>query len=221
MTEEIKENVGAIETGAEQAGDASSQKELGSAALGKFKSVDALLQAYGALQSEFTRRSQRLKELEREAENRKREVAASEKESGAENEAEKLRKRAEERREQGKKFNEFVSDLEAPRGAADDLRPVVSESSPEQVRETETNPPVAENRGDFRLSSDALYEEVSRDEGVRLKIIGEYLSSIGKAGAPLMKGGTGAFAAPPTKARSVDEAGSMALRFFKNDGVQA
>ena len=59
------------------------------------------------------------------------------------------------------------------------------------------------------------------DENVRLKIIGEYLSSIGKTGAPLMKGGTGAFAAPPIKARSVSEAGNMALRFFKNDGIQA
>jgi hypothetical protein len=32
--------------------------------LGKFKDVDALLQAYNSLQAEFTRRSQRLKELE-------------------------------------------------------------------------------------------------------------------------------------------------------------
>ena len=40
-----------------------------SAALGKFKSVDALQKAYTALQAEFTRRSQRLKELERRTEN--------------------------------------------------------------------------------------------------------------------------------------------------------
>lgn len=36
------------------------------AGLGKFKSVDALLNAYQALESEFTRRNQRLKELEKE-----------------------------------------------------------------------------------------------------------------------------------------------------------
>lgn len=35
-----------------------------SAPLGKFKSVDALLQAYNSLQAEFTRRSRRLRELE-------------------------------------------------------------------------------------------------------------------------------------------------------------
>ena len=32
--------------------------------LGKFKSVDALLDAYNSLEAEFTRRSQRLRELE-------------------------------------------------------------------------------------------------------------------------------------------------------------
>ena len=32
--------------------------------LGKFKSVDALLRAYGELEAEFTRRSQKLKALE-------------------------------------------------------------------------------------------------------------------------------------------------------------
>lgn len=34
--------------------------------LGKFKSVDALLRAYGELEAEFTRRSQRLRALEEE-----------------------------------------------------------------------------------------------------------------------------------------------------------
>ena len=38
----------------------------GEPSLGKFKSVDALLHAYGELEAEFTRRSQRLKTLEAE-----------------------------------------------------------------------------------------------------------------------------------------------------------
>ena len=38
---------------------------------GKFKDVNALVRAYESLQSEFTRRSQRLKELEKLAENPK------------------------------------------------------------------------------------------------------------------------------------------------------
>ena len=45
------------------------ETEKGEKALGKFKDVNALLEAYGALEAEFTRRSQRLKALEKEAEN--------------------------------------------------------------------------------------------------------------------------------------------------------
>lgn len=44
---------------------AEAQTGEGAAAdLGKFKSVDALLNAYNSLEAEFTRRSQRLRELE-------------------------------------------------------------------------------------------------------------------------------------------------------------
>lgn len=40
-------------------------KENSAPALGKFASVDALVRAYGELEAEFTRRSQRLRELEK------------------------------------------------------------------------------------------------------------------------------------------------------------
>lgn len=43
------------------------QKQNAATVAGKFKSVDALLAAYNSLEAEFTRRSQRLKELERAA----------------------------------------------------------------------------------------------------------------------------------------------------------
>ena len=56
----------------------------------KFKSVDALASAYGALEAEFTRRSQRIKELEKTVENLKADLSRAEA-SGAE----KLRKTAE------------------------------------------------------------------------------------------------------------------------------
>ena len=48
---------------------AEAERGKGSAVLGKFRSVDALAEAYGALEAEFTRRSQRLKELEKQADN--------------------------------------------------------------------------------------------------------------------------------------------------------
>ena len=46
---------------------AEADKDLGTAEnFGKFKDAKSLLNAYNALQSEFTRRCQRVKELERE-----------------------------------------------------------------------------------------------------------------------------------------------------------
>ena len=56
--EEENKNVNPTETTAEQPD------------LGKFKSVDALVRAYGELEAEFTRRSQRLKALEEAEEKR-------------------------------------------------------------------------------------------------------------------------------------------------------
>lgn len=75
-----------------------------SAVPGKFKDVNALARAYGALQAEFTRRSQRLRELERTVEKFERgELGAAR--SGAE----KLRKNAKARREETKRFDEFMA----------------------------------------------------------------------------------------------------------------
>ncbi|MBO5736421.1 MAG: hypothetical protein J6S04_01310, partial [Clostridia bacterium] len=63
--------------------------------------------------------------------------------------------------------------------------------------------------------SESLYAQVCRDEEVRLRIIGEYLSSLGKSSAPLMTGGVGAFTTPPFRAANIAEAGNMALLYFK------
>ena len=52
------------ETTVATADTAEAEKTDTATALGKFKSVDALVSAYKSLEAEFTRRSQRLKELE-------------------------------------------------------------------------------------------------------------------------------------------------------------
>lgn len=201
--------------------------------LGKFRSVDALLRAYEALQSELTRRSQRLKELEREADNSSAsEVGGRDGKNGAE----KLRKNAAQKRADAKDFDDFVSDLESVRAQTEN-KPKAEAEQPEiptkgglgqDVTESENGieqrnakPSVAGGRGEELLSDDALYELAVKDEKVRLKIIGEYLTSIGRSGAPLMKGGAGTLVAPPLKPKTIDEAGNMALRFFKKESAQA
>ena len=57
--------------------DAAEAGEMGAAAeLGKFKDVKALAEAYRALEAEFTRRSQRLKELEEKQANKEADAPA-------------------------------------------------------------------------------------------------------------------------------------------------
>ena len=256
----------------------------------KFKDVDALVRAYSALQSEFTRRSQRLKELERKVENLEGESLVGG--SGVE----KLRKNAQARKAEMQRFDHFVAETERV-GTQEDGQPNASDEQENALEKAATKDGVSENttvaetdddvlnlekpteeepfkegsgaeneeKGDtmYALKSSAsapaqvkndvgggkiadnavkgmdmqaqegeraaavagsmpnvppsetLYAQVCRDEKVRLRIIGEYLSSLGKSSAPLMTGGVGAFTTPPFRAANITEAGNMALLYFK------
>ena len=240
---EEKENVYQMEnqpeTGIEMLSSAGSEcavKEV-SAVLGKFKDVNALARAYTSLQAEFTRRSQRLKELERETGKQDADKGEPREDGDKAAMVEKLRKNALSAREEGKKFSSFVAEIERsvvqnqedgslPEGGIPQAETVGEAVVTQQETEGaasvyfEENSSVAGSREAAALSADELYEKANRNEEVRLKIIGEYLSSLKKSGAPLMTGGAGTLAAPPLKARSVEEAGNMALHFFKR-GNQA
>lgn len=218
---------------------------------GKFKSVDALAKAYESLQAEFTRRSQRLKELERLAENSDTEGKATQGKKAVE----KLRKNAEAARVEERAFDRFIADVESAGARALPQENQVEEPVSEVRRQEGTavekeeflsaagmeesarkeglalgggeaqggenmEQSVAKSCESAELTEAELIKRVQENEGVRLKIIGEYLTSIGKAAVPLMRGGAGTLAAPPVKAKSLEEAGSMALRLFKKEGMQ-
>lgn len=228
----------AVATGRENGREDCAQK--GSAVLGKFKDVDALAKAYSALQAEFTRRSQRLKELERKTENVAK-TSETEKEKSATG-VEKLKTGARERKEEQIAFDRFVAEIENREGTPvqeaeeekeekeekvlltaenEVVTPKTTETLESETAKTEVPSKeqsvtcVANSRESTFDGEEELYKRVCDNEQVRLKIIGEYLSSLQKNSAPLMKGGVGAFAAPPLKAKTIDEAGSMALRLFK------
>ena len=172
-----EENVCVGKEGTERAAEAEGKN--GSAVLGKFRDVNALAEAYGALEAEFTRRSQRLREPEK--------PTAQAEEAGT-----------------GK--SSPSSEREGPALPSDLSEHLRQERTKEEsARDTDEN---------------ELYEAARRCEGVRLKIVGDYLSSLKGAEAPLMKGGTGTLAVSPAKPKSISEAGNMALRYFKK-GTQA
>ena len=234
------------ELGVDSPTDVSGEKEdvpNRSAVLGKFKDVDALVKAYESLQAEFTRRSQKLKELEKQA------SKTTEERERADSGAEKLRKNAQRRKEAEKEFEEFIFQTESSAiqsaGSEENLCQKMENQAPVCEVNESTDVEVAsqkeslegniteadsmrnrsavlevEGKGDvanyaFAETSDELFRLANSNENVRLKIIGEYLRSIGKSGAPLTVGG-GTVATPPVKPTSIFDAGNMALRYFKN-----
>lgn len=146
----------AKETGAETAVD-----------LGKFKSVDALKRAYGELEAEFTRRSQRLKELE-----------------------------------------ERSKETDVPKDAS--AAPETAGSA-QTVGQTEApSLPVS----GAAAESETLYRAVMENEGVRARVLHDYLQSL--KGVPLLGGSGAGVTAPAVKPKSFAEAGNLALGYLKS-----
>ena len=87
-------------------------------------------------------------------------------------------------------------------------------SAAEGLETEKTRSPVAKSV-DGRIPSDEIYRLATKDEKVRLQIIGEYLRSLGKTGAPITAGGVGALASPPKMIRDIQDAGKMALQLFQ------
>ncbi len=232
---EKEENVYVETDGTEGSATAKTEDGKDSAVPEKFKDVSALVRAYESLQAEFTRRSQRLKALEKQA----REAETQSKTASG---VEKLRKNAEARRAQAKAFDEFIEEatvaaaceeaerLEEERepleAAADvvvceavdtDLTDFPKESTGADSAQAGVKREASDvvESADAEERSKALYAQVCENESVRLQIIGEYLSSMGKGGAPLTALGRGTLAAPPLKPRNIHDAGDMALQYFK------
>lgn len=149
----------------------------GAPVLGKFADVDALVRAYGELEAEFTRRSQRLKELEKRSK-------------------------------------------EALTPSGEILTPNGENGRPSERAQCES----ADNGhgraclqgegGQNGTDNEALYRSVVENEGVRSRIVSEYLSSL--RGVPLMTGAGTGVTAPAHKPRSIAEAGELALGYLKS-----
>ena len=241
-----KENVCVETTATEQGSEIHSamgaeQEKVGSTDLGKFKDVNALMQAYTALQAEFTRRSQRLKRYEKEEENQVRDGAAAQKRTAA-----SARTDASTQSEQRPSLPEEESiatttvDVEGVQETdsaqvaggvhdtdgtkeTDDVQAASDiaqeNTAAENATETAANVVGAALKASVAKEQTlSLYEQVMANEEVRLKVIGDYLSSIGKNGAPLLVGGRGVMQTPPKKPSSISDAGKMALAYLKTQG---
>ena len=180
-------------------------KTEGLADLGKFKDVNALMQAYQSLQAEFTRRSQRLKRYE-EADNLDgKEKELCEKKDATADAPELLGERP------ASVTEEKVETVKTNGGECPDCK---SEDD-EQISVMHEEGTPKRERVEITPTA-SLYEQVMANEEVRLKIVGDYLSSVGKTAAPLSTGSVGVLTSPVKKAGSISEAGRFALAFLQS-----
>lgn len=86
----------------------------------------------------------------------------------------------------------------------------------QKLKALEESAPQSGNAGEAAHAprdEETLYREVSENEGVRARILSDYLSSL--KGVPLMTGGGVGVTAPANKPKSFREAGSLALGYLK------
>ena len=184
---------------------------VGSADLGKFKDVSALMQAYQSLQAEFTRRSQRLKRYERELDNQAQEDTARVSECSGQASAD-VSEQTPVRPDSTKEESVLAVEMK-------ELHDSTCKDS-DGENKTVTHGDGLQLLGQAGNSAPSLYEQVMASEEVRLKIVGDYLSSLGKNGAPLMKGGGGVLTAPAKKPVCIADAGKMALAYLQGQKTQ-
>ena len=197
----------------------------GSAVLKKFKDENALAKAYGELEAEFTRRSQKLKALERELANLQAEkpVSVGEVEGvfigdNAANSSTGGEALVEPTDESSIKESGSVGDEATnAESVGEELgkRSLDGASAFEKIDKESAVESIAQ-----KVSDEEIYERASGNEEIRLKIIGDYFASLKKSSTPLIRGGQGTIVSPNTRAMNVSQAGDMALRYFKTEKTQ-
>lgn len=212
MQEEMEQAVISPEAATPEEENVGKENE-GSASVGKFASSDELLKAYKNLEAEFTRKCQQLKEAERRSE-------PSEEASAKEGSAPLY-----EGEEWDDKVAAFLGKYPIAEEYAKEISAVLSEDR--ALAEQENCLEVALGRAlarSYRKPESMIEDEeflekyVYANDKIRDKVIRDYVQGLSPlAGAPrtLPHGGAAAII-PPTRARSVEEAGAMAQKFIQS-----
>lgn len=173
--------------------------------LGKFKSVEALKNAYDALQKEFTKKCQKLSQLTKAEDN------SSDKASSVKVDETSLAQpsAAEVGLPADGLLNEKTSDFSSgevlPSGECEDA------DDPENKRHVSR-----ETDESFSLDDDFVEKYVLNNAKLLDMVLEKYLRRITIPAAPQLIGATGAMGLAPTvRPNSVKEAGEMAERLFK------
>jgi len=182
------------------------------ASVGKFANSDELLKAYQRLEAEFTKKCQQLKEAERRSEPS--EAAVPQEEGSAPlYEREEWEDRVATFTEENPVAAEYAAEISSILKDEPDL------AKDERCLEIALGKAVAKHyrRPESIIEDENFLEKyVYRNDKIRDKVIGEYLEGLSPLiGAPrtIPHGGAAAII-PPSRARSIEEAGAMAEKLI-------
>lgn len=181
--------------------------EKESLSLGKFSSVSDLLNAYNSLQSEFTRRSQKIKELVRENEslkNSEKPIKASEKLDGREGKT-----------AFAKRYPEAVEILpslyESAANRGDEAEGFLERAYVKYLKDK------MNSQNEYYKSSEYIIKTARENQAVKDGIIREYLGSVSgskpKIGQYLGNGD--GIILPPSRPTTIEEASNLARKIFE------
>ena len=146
--------------------------------LGKFKSVQALMDAYESLQSEFTKKCQQLSQYQKDK------TDTSEDKQNSE-------EKVEDQNEEGfnqEEFVQFLSDNDRAREYAEEIKNAFGQISQKQKSPYQVawESVVANHLNDSNKAGDPIINEyVLSDENVRNKIIESYIQKLSSSQPPL------------------------------------
>ncbi|MBQ7643173.1 MAG: hypothetical protein IJS67_04650 [Clostridia bacterium] len=173
---------------------------------GKFKDAESLLSAYDSLEAEFTRRSQRLRELERAAERRETEIPSETSHGRGEVDGKAFL-------EAFPRAKEFSSRITALAVEADDKAAGNLERA--YIRLLEKSIDEAKNKlGDENF----LLEAVRANSAISSGIVKTYLKNLAGSKPTAAFGGGSALALPPKRPKNFGEAAEMTKNYLNEKG---
>jgi hypothetical protein len=170
----------------------------GSKELGKFKDANSLLKAYNSLQAEFTKKSQKLAQLE--------------------NDNERMQNEQTKKVEQEKEIEEFVSKFEIAKPFSSALKASLQNNSELDIKE-ETLKLLAntyKTAVDYSQDEEFLNNYIFSNQEIKDKIIKDYLSKITQNSPIKMDNGGGSISLTPAKKpATIVEASKLAKSIIK------
>ena len=201
----------------------STSNEKEAISYGKFKNADALLKAYNSLEAEFTKKSQKLKEIELNKvellKNTDKEVTPD-KENMSDTSLESKPQYLESNWD--RKVSEFIRENPKARDFAEEISSEIIQdqalSLNKECLDIALNRVLArkyQSAEQLLEDNDFLSNHIFRNDSIKDKIIADYIENLSSSRPPKVISKRGEVSlTPPTKPKTLKEAGALANKYF-------